>query len=83
MKRKRVDDEIVQATTRPFQKRDELMNVCLQLNLKYNTEMNLEATDLSIYRYAETIDTLDMLKSFVAKLKQSIIDREELIFMRE
>ena len=83
MKRKRVDDEIVQTTTRPFQKRDELMNVCLQLNLKYNTEMNLEATDLSIYRYAETIDTLDMLKSFVTKLKQSIIDREELIFMRE
>ena len=83
MKRKRVDEVIVEAPARPFQKKVELMNVCLQLNLKYNTEMNLEATDLSIYRYAETIDTLDMLKSFVTKLKQSIIDREELIFMRE
>jgi len=83
MKRKRVDEVNVAVPTRPFQKKVELMNVCLQLNLKYNTEMNLQATDLSIYRYAETIDTLDMLKSFVIKLKQSIIDREELIFMRE
>jgi len=83
MKRKRVEYKDIKTTARPFQKKCELLNVCLQLNLKYNTEMNLQATDLSIYRYAETIDTLDMLTSFIIKLKQSIIDREELIFMRE
>ncbi len=83
MKRKRVDDENVQATVRPFQKRSELLNACLQLNLKYNTEFNLEATDLSIYRYAETIQTLDTLKTFITELNKSIETRIAVKFIRE
>ena len=83
MKRKRVDDENAQATTRPFQKRSELLNACLQLNLKYNTEFNLEPTDLSIYRYAETIQPLDTLKTFITELNKAIETRIAVKFIRE
>lgn len=83
MKRKRKDEGNVQAPTRPFQKRSELLNTCLQLNLKYNTEFNLEATDLSIYRYAETIQTLDTLKTFIVELNESIETRIEVKIIRE
>lgn len=76
-KRKR-DSEQRQSRERPFQKRDELLNECLSLNLKYNTEFEYQYVDLSIYRYAETLQTIDELKSFVVKLGQAIVDRKEL-----
>tara|TARA_A100001015_G_scaffold241370_1_gene275461 strand:- start:3380 stop:3634 length:255 start_codon:yes stop_codon:yes gene_type:complete len=76
MKRKRVQ-ESKEARVRPFQKREELLNECLSLTLKYNTEFQMPFTDLTIYRYAETLQTDDELQAFVVKLGKSIADGKE------
>lgn len=83
MKRKRVDAGEERVVERPFVKREELLNVCLQLNLKYNTEFDMEPTDLSLYRYAETIQTMDQLKCFTERLDEAIKERKHLKFIRE
>jgi hypothetical protein len=83
MKRKRTDTDEERVVERPFVKREELLNVCLQLNLKYNTELNMEATDLSLYRYAETIQTMDQLRRFTERLNEAITERKHLKFIRE
>lgn len=55
MKRKR-DVDLSTTRTRPFKKREELLNDCLSLCLQYNTHFSLCSTDLSWYRYAESLE---------------------------
>jgi len=40
---------------RPFQKREELLNDCLCLCLKYNSTFQLNYGDLTLYRHAENM----------------------------
>ena len=77
MKRKRepIKEE---ARTRPFQSRVEMLNECLCLTLKYNTEFGFPPTDLTLYRYAENIKSSCDLALFVKKMEASIDSRQEL-----
>ena len=77
MKRKRAPtNEITRA--RSFQSREELLNECLSLTLKYNIEFGYPATDLTLYRHGENIESLSELAVFVKKMGESIASREEL-----
>ena len=78
MKRKRLSGD-EEKRDRPFQKREELLNVCLSVVLKYNTEFSYPVGDLTLYRYAENIADMDKLNLFIDKLKQSIREGQELI----
>lgn len=55
MKRKRTVGH-AETRERPFKKKVELLNECLCLALKYNIHFLLPSTDLSWYRYAETLE---------------------------
>ena len=55
MKRKRTV-ETAETRQRPFKKKIELLNECLCLTLKYNIHFLLPSTDLTWYRYAETLE---------------------------
>lgn len=77
MKRKR--EPIKEETrSRPFKTRAEILNECLSLTLKYNTEFGFSPTDLSLYRYAENMKSLSDLALFVKKMEESIAIRQEL-----
>lgn len=78
MKRKRSPIKEEDSRSRPFQLRVELLNECLSLTLKYNTEFGFSPTDLTWYRYAENIKSLNDLASFVKKMAESIANRQEL-----
>ncbi len=77
MKRKRVPINEV-TRSRPFQSREELLNECLSLTLKYNIEFEYPATDLKLYRHGENMESLGELAVFVKKMRESIASREEL-----
>jgi hypothetical protein len=77
MKRKRSPIQ-QESRSRPFQLRVELLNECLSLTLKYNTEFGFTPTDLSLYRHAETIQSSNDLALFVKKVGESIASRQEL-----
>ena len=59
MKRKR-STESTKRTHRPFKKREELLNDCLCLCLKYNVHFSQPSADLSWYRLAETLQDEDI-----------------------
>lgn len=77
MKRKRSSVE-EKTRSRPFQLRVELLNECLSLCLRYNREFNYDPTDLSLYRYAETIVSQNDLSTFKKKMEEAIENRQEL-----
>lgn len=75
MKRKRTTED-KQIRERPFQKRVELLNTCICLQLRYNTEFNIDAGNLSLYRYAETLTNEASIHSFNRKIYDSISTQE-------
>tara|TARA_B100001059_G_C17757069_1_gene540541 strand:+ start:893 stop:1135 length:243 start_codon:yes stop_codon:yes gene_type:complete len=77
MKRKRQPTNDVNRS-RPFQKKVELLNECLCLTLKYNTEFGYSPTDLSLYRYAEKLASEADISSFNKKMEAALATRQEL-----
>ena len=77
MKRKRESTK-VEPRSRQFKTRVEMLNECLSLTLKYNTEFGFPATDLTLYRYAENIKSSCDLNLFVKKMEESLASRQEL-----
>ena len=77
MKRKRSPTKC-ENRSRPFKLRVELLNECLCLTLKYNTEFGFTPTDLTLYRYAETIPSQNDLALFMKKIQDAITSRQEL-----
>ena len=75
MKRKR-DNTDDSNRERPYQKREELLNTCICLVLRYNTEFRLNTGDLTLYRYAESLTDTDSIHSFNRKIYDSISTHE-------
>lgn len=75
MKRKR-EGEHDDKRERPFQKREELLNTCICLVLRYNTEFRLNTGDLTLYRYAESLSDIDDIHTFNRKIYDSITSQE-------
>ncbi len=71
MKRKR-DEEDNNKRGRPFQKREELLNTCICLVLRFNTKFRLDTGDLTLYRYAESLVADGDIYTFNRKIYDSI-----------
>jgi hypothetical protein len=84
MKRKRGKEHDSDRKIRPLYKTEELLITTLNLQLEYNRKFNVCRTDLTLYRYGETIETIEILMKynlFFGKItsEPNYIDQNEII----